>query len=96
MRLVNIDAVIEEHCSGCSPDIREGCKTDPVCASLMWLTGAPVVDAVEVVRCVDCDKSEPSNVWDGWVFCRANRVHQKGDNYCSYGKKKEASDDQRT
>ena len=49
----------------------------------------PTIDAVPVVRCKDCDKSEPSNVWAGWIFCRANKVHQKDDNFCSYGERKD-------
>ena len=45
-------------------------------------------DVVEVVRCKDCDKSEPSNVWDDWVFCQANKIHHRDDNFCSYGERR--------
>jgi hypothetical protein len=48
MRLIDADALIAEHCSGCSEDIRTGCKTDPVCATLMWFEDAPTIDAVPV------------------------------------------------
>ena len=54
MRLIDVDALIEKHCEGCSKDIQEGCKTDPVCATLMWFEDAPTIDAVPVVRCKDC------------------------------------------
>ena len=50
MRLIDVDALIAEHCSGCSEDIRTGCKTDPVCATLMWFEDAPTIDAVPVVQ----------------------------------------------
>ena len=43
-RLIDADALIEEHCKGCSPEIQEGCKTDPVCASMMWVVDAPTID----------------------------------------------------
>ena len=54
MRLIDADALRKEHCYGCHADIQEGCKTDPVCASLMWVHEAPTIDDVPVVRCKDC------------------------------------------
>lgn len=44
MRLIDADAMIERHCECCKKEIRECCKTDPVCGSLMWLAEAPTVD----------------------------------------------------
>ena len=35
MRLIDADALIERHCEGCSKDIQEACKTDPICATLL-------------------------------------------------------------
>jgi hypothetical protein len=46
MRLIDADALSAEHCEGCSKDIQDGCKTDPVCATLMWFKDAPSIDAV--------------------------------------------------
>lgn len=51
--------------------------------------GIKNLPVVKVVRCKDCDKGEPSNAWDGWIFCKANKIHQKDDNFCSYGERKE-------
>ena len=48
MRLIDIDALIEKHCDGCSEDVKAVCKTDPVCATLMWFQEAPIIDAVPV------------------------------------------------
>ena len=50
MRPIDADALIEEHCEGCGQDIKDGCKTDPVCATLMWFKDAPTIDAVPVVH----------------------------------------------
>ena len=50
MRLIDADELADKHCDGCSADIREMCKTDPVCASMMWVVEEPTVDAVEVVH----------------------------------------------
>lgn len=58
MRLIDADALRREHCNGCSADIREDCKIDPICASLMWVHEAPTVDAVPVVRCKDCARQK--------------------------------------
>lgn len=44
MRLIDADVLREEHCKGCSPEIQESCKADPVCASMMWVVDAPTID----------------------------------------------------
>ena len=49
-RLIDANALIAEHCSGCAADIQAECKTDPICGSMMWIVEAPTVDAVEVVH----------------------------------------------
>jgi hypothetical protein len=49
-RLIDANALMKEHCEGCSADILDMCKTDPVCASMMWIVEAPTVDAEEVVH----------------------------------------------
>ena len=49
-RLIDANALTKAHCEGCATDIQEMCKTDPVCASMMWVVEAPTVDAVEVVH----------------------------------------------
>ena len=88
MRLIDASALKKK------ADMRGRCLRPLVTAFQMCVTvhdidDAPTIDAVPVVRCKDCDKSEPSNVWDGWIFCRANKVHQKDDNFCSYGERKD-------
>lgn len=81
MRLIDADALIEEHCKDCSADIREGCKSDPICASMMCLSEAPTVeDAVAVVRCKDCKHWHDGDCW---------RLELSLPNdYCSYGERK--------
>lgn len=50
----------------------------------------PTIDAVPVVRCKDCDKSERSYVFgSGWRFCENNQQHHKDDHFCGYGERKE-------
>lgn len=44
-RLIDANALMKAHCEGCAADMQEMCKTDPVCASMMWVVDAPTVDA---------------------------------------------------
>lgn len=44
MRLIDVDALIEKHCENCKEEIRNSCKTDPICATLMWFEEAPTID----------------------------------------------------
>ena len=56
---------------------------------LALLDEAEAADAVEVVRCKDCDKSVPSDMLGcGWRFCRNNSQHHKDDHFCGYGERR--------
>ena len=46
MRLIDADALIAEYCEGCK--MLEECKTDPICATLMWIVEAPTIEAEPV------------------------------------------------
>lgn len=90
MRLIDVDALIEKHCEGCSKDIQEGCKTDPVCATLMWFEDAPTIDAVPGVRCKDCKYWQDNNGGYPHDECRWGKGETPDpDDYCSYGERKE-------
>ena len=43
-RLIDVNAVMKDYCDGCPANIREDCKNDPVCATMMVLIEAPTVD----------------------------------------------------
>lgn len=47
------------------------------------INDCPTVDAVEVVRCKDCE-----HYWDG-TWCDINEAYFEDDDFCSYGKRKE-------
>ena len=56
----------------------------------MVVEDTPTVDAVEVVRCKDCDKSKRSHLFgSGWRFCMNNSQHHKDGHFCSYGERRE-------
>ena len=57
--------------------------------ALERIKSVPNVDAVEVVRCKDCDKSVPSDMMGcGWRFCMNNSQHHKDKHFCSYGERR--------
>lgn len=53
-----------------------------------------VVDAVEVVRCKDCVHKNPYSRYEFSCKCLRDNLHHNTDDYCSYGKRKEAVNDQ--
>ena len=55
-----------------------------------WLNSAPIIDAVPVVRCRDCKKSELVPDFDGLYSCRGKRkpLHDP-DDFCNFGVKRE-------
>lgn len=94
MRAIDADALIIEHCKGCSVDMRETCKTNPKCPAVWRIDLAPTVDAVEVVRCKDCgDWQEHEDVHICGHFssvdlpglCENIRFVTRPDDYCSSG-----------
>ena len=74
-----------------TPEIRGASKViNRICA-------APAADVVEVVRCKDC------KYWDtGYRFCKFHGLDSMGNSafgengYCSYGERKDDSNDQAT
>ncbi|MBO7172352.1 MAG: hypothetical protein J6V52_05315 [Bacteroidaceae bacterium] len=53
---------------------------------------APAVDAVEVVRCGDCERGEPSLIRKGEILCDWWRCHTRCDGFCHMGVKKDETD----
>lgn len=44
MRLIDADALTKRHCEGCPEAVKESCKNDPVCATLIWVGEEPTID----------------------------------------------------
>lgn len=55
------------------------------------ITEAPAVDAVEVVRCKDCENfgSSPFGYSPTLGWCKLAGSHRRMDYYCASGRKKE-------
>lgn len=89
--LIDRQALIERHCEGCTADVREVCKNDPICASLMWVVEEPAVDAVEVVRCKDCKHwlKDFAGCTDNVGRCEWANYMVGAAGYCVYGERRE-------
>lgn len=53
---------------------------------------ATAVDAVEVVRCNECKRGEPSLIRNGEILCAWWRCHTHCNGFCHMGVKKDAVD----
>lgn len=95
-RYIDADKLIERHCEGCSNSIREDCKKDPNCATLLWVVEEPTADVVGVVRCKDCrfnvsnmktDKYDITDYSGEDIVCSYFMTDgMLPDDFCSYGK----------
>ena len=56
------------------------------------LQEAPTVDAVPVVRCMDCKHCDPENYHCDHYMGTAAPLRRKPDDFCSYGERKEGAD----
>ena len=56
------------------------------------IANAPTVDAVEVIRCRECENHLSSAFYPDMVFCTENRRYMNPDGFCSYGYRKEGDD----
>ena len=103
-RLIDADNRIAEikkiHCGGCDNYGGAKCRACWVDDAMCLIDDAPTVDAVEVVRCLDCKHSTlPSLVTQrygvpGTLTCHnhnspCNKRNVKGECFCPYGKRKD-------
>ena len=54
----------------------------------------PAVDAVEVVRCKDCNHCDPENYHCDHPMGTAAPLRRKPNDFCSYGERKEGADNE--
>ena len=97
-RLIDANALLQDNEEYfCKPCKEEGHDYHEVACRACWvddmriaIEDAPTVDAVEVVRCKDCNKSVRSPLFgSGWRFCKNNSQHHKDEHFCSYGERKD-------
>lgn len=93
-RLIDANAFIAKYCELCGG----GCNLDDCCCTTVDdLMNAPTIDAVPVVRCHKCKRSRPLNQNDPFemrfseecVWCVEHCNAMLGDDFCSYGERKD-------
>lgn len=98
MRLVDADertkAIEHRFCDSCNKRNDVQCKSCNVGDILDMLDDAPTVDAVEVVRCKDCENSGDSVIETSSgsvIHCSYYARYMCIDHFCKHGTPKEAN-----
>ena len=65
---------------------------DEYCKFEKMLSEAPTVDAVPVVRCLECKHYDPENHHCDHYMGTSAPLRHKPDDFCSYGERKEGAD----
>lgn len=91
-QLIDANALLEELDKFANPMPNKS-GYDFLCGVATVITeieNAPTVDAVEVVRCQDCDKISPSvtPIKDA-VWCREFRAYMPCGGFCSHGERRQ-------
>ena len=81
MRLIDADAFIEKMK-----------RTSRYFDVVFDVEEMPTVDAVEVVRCLECKHCDPENYHCDHPMGTAAPLRRKPDDFCSYGERKEGAD----
>lgn len=85
VRLIDANALIEEICKDCNA-IKDGLCEYDICASVQWVSEAPTIDAVPVVRCKECDFIVEGNVYPVCA-CWGRNTDYEG--FCHMGERRE-------
>lgn len=94
-RLIDADAFIEDIKTEITELFMNGLKGTPQPRDHLYdfvnrIGEQPTVDAVEVVRCMDCaywDKAKSNK--KGFLICPASGMEITADDFCSYGERKD-------
>ena len=92
-RLIDADKRIAEikkiYCDGCENYGGVKCRACWVDDAMCLIDDATTVDAVEVVRCMDCKHCDPENYHCDHPMGTAAPFRRKPDDFCSYGERKD-------
>lgn len=89
-RLIDANALQRKICGAKCGCEYEDCGCEGDCQFDFFLSNAPAVDAVEVVRCKDC-KHFDEHTRKCYVFCDHEyevQLEVDSDHFCSYGERR--------
>lgn len=59
-----------------------------------WVKGLPSIDAVQVIRCKDCEywdtSWKPTRAKEGEYWCSAHDIYMGAEDYCSQAERRES------
>ena len=87
MRPIDADALQRRICGAKCGCEYEDCENEGDCGYDHFISNAPTINAVPVVRCRECKH------YDGKWMCKISGVpSRKPDDFCSHGERKEGAD----
>ena len=92
MRLIDADALHRKVKMETNPYGKPTIDYDSGVKVLEWIDKAPTIDAVPVVRCLECKHCDPENNHCDHHMGTAAPLRRKPDDFCSYGERKEGAD----
>lgn len=92
MRLIDADALHRKVKTETNPYGKPTIDYDSGVKVLGWIDKAPMIDAVPVVRCLECKHCDPENNHCDHHMGTAAPLRRKPDDFCSYGERKEGTD----
>ena len=88
-RLIDADALHRKVKMETNPYGKPTIDYDSGVKVLEWIDKAPTIDAVPVVRCLECKHCDPENNHCDHHMGTAAPLRRKPDDFCSYGERKE-------
>ena len=92
MRLIDADALHRKVKTETNPYGKPTIDYDSGVKVLGWIDKAPTIDAVSVVRCLECKHCDPENNHCDHHMGTAAPLRRKPDDFCSYGERKECAE----
>ena len=94
MRLIDADALQRRICGAKCGCEYEDCWNEEGCVYDRFISNAPTINAVPVVRCRECKHRKYDDIF-GMLWCNLDSCTKrvKPDDFCSYGEKEGADND---
>ena len=95
MRLIDADSLQRRICGAKCGCEYEDCWNEEGCVYDHFISNAPTINAVHVVRCRECKHRKYDDIF-GMLWCNLDSCTKrvKPDDFCSYGERKEGADNE--
>ena len=92
MRLIDADSLQRRICGAKCGCEYEDCWNEEGCVYDHFISNAPTINAVPVVRCRECNHCDPENYHCDHPMGTIAPLRREPDDFCSYGERKEGAD----